>query len=97
MLSVAATIAQAHHLLPAKCQSLNVRFGSKADIGEAAIDVRFTSESGHWNSAAKCRAFCQKRTIYTFLVKANSRLHQCRDVRRDRLSQTLEGIAAFEH
>jgi hypothetical protein len=47
MLSVAGTIAQAHHLLPAKCQSLNVRFGSKTDIGALPINVRFTPESGH--------------------------------------------------
>jgi len=25
----------------------NVRFGSKADIGEGATDVRFTPKSGH--------------------------------------------------
>jgi len=30
-------------------------------------------------------------------VKANSRFHQRRDVRRDRGSQALESIAAFEH
>jgi hypothetical protein len=32
-----------------------------------------------------------------FQVKANSRFHQRRDVRRDRGSQALESIAAFEH
>src|SRR5262249_2619159 len=32
----------------------DVRFGSKADIGEGATDVRFTPKSGHWNSAARC-------------------------------------------
>ena len=26
----------------------DVPSGSKADIGEGAIDVRFTPESGHW-------------------------------------------------
>jgi hypothetical protein len=37
-------------------------------------------------------------SVHRFLkLKANSRLHQCRDVRRDRPSQALEGIAAFEH
>ena len=30
-------------------------------------------------------------------VETSSRFHQCRDVRRDRGSQALEGIAAFEH
>ena len=30
------------------------RFGSKADIGLRPINVRFTSESRHRNSAAKC-------------------------------------------
>jgi len=32
----------------------NVRFGSKADIGEGAADVHFTPKSGHRNSLAKC-------------------------------------------
>jgi hypothetical protein len=32
----------------------HVRCGSKADIEEGATDVRFTPESGHWNSADKC-------------------------------------------
>jgi hypothetical protein len=30
-----------------KTLGFDVRFGSKADIGEGAIDVRFTPESGH--------------------------------------------------
>jgi hypothetical protein len=34
--------------------ALNVRFGSLADISECPSDVRFTPESGHWNSVAKC-------------------------------------------
>jgi hypothetical protein len=54
MLSVAGTIAQSHHLLPAKCQSLNVRFGSKADIDAHPRNVRFTPKSGHWNSVVEC-------------------------------------------
>ena len=33
-------------------KTIYVRFGSKADIGESAIDVRFTPESGQWRSAA---------------------------------------------
>ena len=32
----------------------NVRFGSKADIAALPINVRFTPESGHRNSTAKC-------------------------------------------
>jgi hypothetical protein len=32
----------------------DVRFGSKADIGEGAVNVRFTPESGHWLSASGC-------------------------------------------
>jgi hypothetical protein len=31
----------------------NVRFGSLADIGVCPRDVRFTPESGHWESAAR--------------------------------------------
>src|SRR5262252_4606916 len=31
-----------------------VRFGSKADIATAPTNVRFTPESGHWNSLASC-------------------------------------------
>jgi len=40
--------------LGAECvyRGINVRFGSKADIGACPRDVRFTPESGHWNSAA---------------------------------------------
>jgi hypothetical protein len=33
---------------------VNVCFGSKADIAGGFCDVRFTPESGHCNSAAKC-------------------------------------------
>jgi hypothetical protein len=36
---------------------VNVRFGSKADIGARPYDVRFTPKSGHWNSPAKALAF----------------------------------------
>src|SRR5262249_52235383 len=32
----------------------NVRFGSKADILLSPTNVRFTPNSGHWNSAAQC-------------------------------------------
>jgi hypothetical protein len=32
----------------------DVRFGSKADITECPINVRFTPKSGHWNSVAEC-------------------------------------------
>jgi hypothetical protein len=37
-------------------RSLTVRFGSKADIGEGAIDVRFTPKTGHRLSAAAMSA-----------------------------------------
>jgi len=33
---------------------VNVRFGSKADIEVRLPDVRFTPESGHWNSVVEC-------------------------------------------
>jgi hypothetical protein len=33
---------------------LNVRFGSKADIGSDKLNVRFTSESRHRNSVVEC-------------------------------------------
>ena len=36
--------------------SADVRFGSKADIGLAPIDVRFASNNGHWLNAAGCPA-----------------------------------------
>jgi hypothetical protein len=32
----------------------NVRYGSKADIGEAVKNVRFTPESGHWGRSQDC-------------------------------------------
>jgi hypothetical protein len=32
----------------------NVRFGSKADIGLALIDVRFTPKSGHRSVQLRC-------------------------------------------
>jgi len=32
----------------------NVRFGSKAYIGAGPINVRFTPNSGHWNSVTEC-------------------------------------------
>jgi len=34
--------------------STDVRFGSKADVARCQADFRFTPESGHWNSPAKC-------------------------------------------
>ena len=33
---------------------VNVRFGSKADIGLASVDVRFTPKSGHGRVLAEC-------------------------------------------
>src|SRR6516164_1022114 len=38
----------------ARLSGANVRFGSKADIGEGASDVRFTPKSGHWNAVVEC-------------------------------------------
>jgi hypothetical protein len=32
----------------------DVRFGSKADIGLAQVDVRFTPESGHCSAQSQC-------------------------------------------
>jgi len=49
----------------------HVRFGSKADIGARPIDVRFTPESGHWNSAAKCPLCAKSRHS---LVRRNTSL-----------------------
>jgi hypothetical protein len=34
--------------------ALDVRFGSKADIGQGSTDVRFTPKSEHYRSANKC-------------------------------------------
>ena len=49
----------------------NVRFGSKADIGEGVTHVRFTPKSGHWNSPAEC-PLCAKsgheRALFDHLV-----------------------------
>ena len=42
------------NLIEVKIRSLNVRFGSKADIGEGATDVRFTPESGHPSARRQC-------------------------------------------
>jgi hypothetical protein len=39
---------------PQQISAANVRFGSKADIGEDAIDVRFTPKSRHWFSVLEC-------------------------------------------
>jgi len=36
-------------------------FGSKADIATAHLNVRFTPNSGHWNSAAKCPLCAKSR------------------------------------
>ena len=35
-------------------RAADVRFGSKADIAECETNVRFTPNSGHWNSTVKC-------------------------------------------
>jgi hypothetical protein len=36
------------------------RFGSKADVEAVSADVRFTPESGHWNSVVEC-PLCAKK------------------------------------
>src|SRR5215469_10390885 len=41
--------------------SLNVRFGSKADIAAPPTNVRFTPKSRHWNSVSKCRLCAKSR------------------------------------
>jgi hypothetical protein len=35
-------------------RSVNVRFGSKADMNRSNRDVRFTPKSGHWLAPAEC-------------------------------------------
>ena len=47
---------------PQRHRAPHVRFGSKADIGARPIDVRFTSESGHWLSVVMF-ALCHKQTF----------------------------------
>ena len=42
------------HNVPLHGCGANLRFGSKADIGEAETDVRFTPKSGHRNSVVEC-------------------------------------------
>jgi len=41
----------------------NVRSGSEADIVARPDHVRFTPESGHWNSVAKCPLCAKSRTF----------------------------------
>ena len=43
-----------HHFAWQQSSGPNVRFGSEADIEAASPHVRFTPESGHWNSVVKC-------------------------------------------
>ena len=59
-------------------QSRDVRYGSKADIGEGATDVRFTPKSRHWNLVTKCPLCAksghyapqQKGSLFDHLVRA---------------------------
>ena len=44
----------------------HVRFGSKADIARGQLNVRFTPNSGHWISAARC-PLCAKSRHLPFL------------------------------
>jgi len=51
----------------------DVRFGSLADIPAALPNVRFTPESGHWNSLAKyplCAISRYRGTLFDHLVGA---------------------------
>jgi hypothetical protein len=43
-------------------QVAHVRFGSKADIGLAPADVRFTPKSGHCRTTLGCPLFAKKQT-----------------------------------
>jgi hypothetical protein len=44
-----------------KNRVLDFRFGSKADIGEGATDVRLTPKSGHWKSTVQCPLCAKSR------------------------------------
>ena len=48
----------------------DVQFGSKADIARCQADVRFTPESGHWNSVVEC-PLCAKSGHYTLQQKTS--------------------------
>src|SRR5262249_26646210 len=55
----------------------DVRFGSKADIGEHSINVRFTPKSGHRNSVVECplcaksrHSALQLRTLFSIASSA---------------------------
>jgi hypothetical protein len=48
---------------------VNVRFGSKADIGGRLGNVRFTPKSGHRNSRAEC-PLCAKSRHYALQQNA---------------------------
>jgi hypothetical protein len=59
-----------------KPTAADVRFGSKADIAASPTNVRFTPNSGHWNSASKCllcansgqSALQRKAPLFDYLV-----------------------------
>src|SRR5262249_42280797 len=65
--------------------SADVRFGSKADIGEGATNVRFTPKSGHWNSLAGC-PLCAKSghegTLFDDLVGNAEQVRRYRGAKR---------------
>jgi hypothetical protein len=42
----------------------HVRFGSKADMATSQHNVRFTPESGHWNSVAECLLCAKSRLMH---------------------------------
>jgi hypothetical protein len=61
----AAGMGSARYFAWQQSSGPNVRFGSKADIGSASVDVRFTPESGHCEVCRECP------------LRANSGLMQC--------------------
>jgi hypothetical protein len=55
----------------ARCS--HVRFGSKADIGLAAADVRFTSENGYWQASAGC-PLCARSGHLSYSITSSAML-----------------------
>ena len=51
----------------------NVRFGSEADNLRTKTDVRFTAESGHWDSAAQCPLCAKSRPPDWLLLSCKTR------------------------
>ena len=53
---------------------VNVRFGSKADIGTDRLNVRFTPKSGHWNPVVECPLCAKSGHQFNFEVGASGTL-----------------------